>query len=145
MTVKKISLIAAAIVLLFFVLKSSDTDQANEQKITIGRAGLRVETADTASERQKGLSGRNSLGDEWGMLFIFPYPQTPGFWMKDMKFPLDIIWIGPDKSVMDIARNISSETFPAIFRPPGPVLYVLEVNAGWAAKNNISPGDKMEL
>ena len=103
--------------------------QASVRTIDIGNRALRVEVADTDAKRTLGLSGRESL-KEGGMLFVFDTPGNYGFWMKDMRFPIDIIWLDESYHVVDIARNVGPDTFPHIFYPPYPVKYVLETNPG---------------
>ena len=93
----------------------------------------------TSSEaRVRGLSGRESLKPDQGMLFVFERPDISGFWMKDMLFPLDIIWIDENKKIVGINENVSPETFPNLFFSPKPVLYVLELNAGIAKEMKLS-------
>jgi hypothetical protein len=104
-----------------------------------------VELARTPEELYRGLSGRDSLGKNQGMLFIFADSRYQTFWMKDMKFPLDIIWISEDH-VLDITKNApvpKDPIKPAIFNSFGEVDRVLEVNAGWADANNIKVGDEV--
>ena len=79
------------------------------------------------------------------MLFVFKEEGYYPFWMKDMKFPLDIIWIN-DSKVIDITYGAQTEgsTPTNIYRPNNPVKYVLEVNAGFALENNIRIGDPVK-
>jgi uncharacterized membrane protein (UPF0127 family) len=116
-----------------------------EKTIYIGNKKIEVEVADEPMEQLLGLSGRKSLAQGKGMLFIFPTPVSPGFWMKDMKFSIDIIWITDNGMIIGIEKNIAPETFPNNFFPPSLVKYVLEVPAGWSEKNSIKVGDKMTL
>ena len=111
-------------------------------KAVINGIEIELEVARTPEEQARGLSDREVLGENAGMLFIFQEPTTPSFWMKEMNFPLDIIWIGSDRRIVDISENIAPETFPQLFRPRAQVQYVLEVNAGWAKSHNISVGDQ---
>lgn len=115
----------------------------NEQSIHIGKAALLVDVADEPSEQVQGLSGRDKMAENKGMLFIFAEPLIPAFWMKDMNFSLDMLWIDADGVIVSITKNISPDTYPQTFQPPSPVKYVLEVNAGWSDRNKIKAGDKM--
>ncbi len=117
------------------------------RQVRLGQAIVRAEIADTPEARQKGLSGHNPLSENQGMLFIFPAPSIQSFWMIEMKFPLDMIWIGYDKKVVGITANVP---FPAPGTPPGNlptyqsperVQYVLEVQAGWAERHGVKVGD----
>lgn len=109
--------------------------------ITLGSTSLSVEVAADNSAITQGLSGREKLADNTGLLFIFPVPGYYPFWMKDMRFPIDIIWIGADKKVVGFSENLSPESYPKTFAPPSPVQYVLEVNAGWVKERGIVIGD----
>ncbi|MEJ2347940.1 MAG: DUF192 domain-containing protein [Patescibacteria group bacterium] len=120
-------------------------------EINISDTKIQVETARSDVERKKGLSKRESLGDKEGMLFIFPQKNIqPPFWMKDMKFAIDIIWID-DGKVVQIDENIPApETgIPdedlVFYTANQPVDYVLEVKAGFVEKNNIEKGDSVDL
>ena len=62
-----------------------------------------------------------------------------------MNFPIDVIWLDKDFEVVDIAQNISPDSFPQVFEPKAPALYILEVNAGWAEHNNLKIGDRVDL
>lgn len=111
--------------------------------VTIGETVIAVELATTTEAVQKGLSGRASLGLQSGMLFVFSKPDIYRFWMPDMRFPIDIIWINGGR-VVDISENVSNEfdpSAPRFYAPIKPVRYVLEVNAGFAADNDIQIGD----
>jgi uncharacterized membrane protein (UPF0127 family) len=101
---------------------------------------IHASIADTEALRERGLSGRASLGSDQGMLFIFNQPSMVGFWMKEMNFPLDMVWIDNYKTVIGVADNISPDTYPKNFSPSGSVLYVLEINAGSAKKFGIATG-----
>lgn len=123
-----------------------DSDQTlglNEKMIAVNGQKLAVEIADEPQEQSQGLSDRTSLDKDKGMLFIFPQPLIPAFWMKNMHFSLDMLWINAEGKIIGITKNISPDTYPNTFQPPSPVKYVLEVNAGWSDKNNIEIGNAM--
>ncbi len=122
----------------------SDVFSAKKQ-ITIGNTAVFADIADTPSKRTQGLSGRKELSQSGGMLFIFDYPTIPKFWMKDMLFPIDIIWIGENKHVVSVSENLPPDSYPEVFSPQGPIKYVLEVSAGFALKNNIKNGDEVTV
>ena len=104
-----------------------------------------VRIADTAATREQGLSGRMKLGANEGMLFIFPTDGIYAFWMKDMLFSIDIVWISKERSVVSIAHNVAPNTYPNSFTPDAASRYVLELPAGWATSHNLVNGDKVEL
>ena len=135
-----------AAVLIFWLgwqyLRSADDAQLGKAKVHIGGSELRVDVADSESERRQGLSGRDRLETNQGMLFIFDEVGKPGIWMKDMKFSIDIIWLNEAKEVVDLDMDVSPETYPRTFTPDVPVIYVLEVPAGFSATHNIKLGDR---
>jgi len=110
-----------------------------------------IEIASTNEQMQKGLSGRDPLAEDEGMLFVFPEKDTlQSFWMKDMKFDLDFIWINDDK-VVQTHENIkhpspgTPDSKLEILTPKTPIDSVLEVNAGFVEKNNIKEGDSVVI
>lgn len=113
--------------------------------IYIGNAAVEVTVADSDAERVKGLSGVEHLDPRQGKLFIFDMDAKPGIWMKDMKFPLDIVWVNRDFKVVHIEENVSPDTYPQVFYPPDDARFVLEVNAQFVNTFKIKEGDTMEL
>ena len=107
-----------------------------------------LEIVNTRQTMQTGLSGRSFMKENQGMLFDFgSQKQTPAFWMKDMKFNLDLIWISDDKIIgitSNVPAPINNKNLPTYF-PPSPVNQVLEVSAGWVGRNKIQIGDKIKL
>ena len=119
------------------------------QTVSINGKNFEVEIADTMATRAQGLSGRDGLGEDKGMLFIFGKPGMNGFWMKDMKFPLDMIWINGDK-ILGFSENVQPEPAKSIFSlkvyyPPSPADKVLEVNAGTVATYGFKAGDQVKF
>jgi hypothetical protein len=101
-----------------------------------------VEIADNNAEREQGLMYRRSMPADHGMLFDFNPPQQVSFWMHNTLLPLDIIFIGEDGRILNIAANatpFSDDNIPSA----GPVRGVLELNAGRAAALDILPGDRV--
>ncbi|MCX6751552.1 MAG: DUF192 domain-containing protein, partial [Candidatus Nomurabacteria bacterium] len=91
--------------------------------------------------QEKGLSGRKSLNEDQGMLFVFYKSEIYPFWMKDMNFAIDIIWIDEDFRVVFIKKNASTQSYPETFTPNQNARYVLEGSAGFSEKNNLKVGD----
>ena len=108
--------------------------------ITNADAKIEIEIAETPIELIKGLSGRLTLAENSGLLFIFPYADTHGIWMKEMNFPIDIIWFDENYQIVAIKENARPDSYPEVFTPPTPAFYVLEVPSGFAQKNKISVG-----
>lgn len=110
------------------------------QTISLGSAVIDVAIADDQQTRRKGLSDLPSLPSNSGLFFVFKDNDTYGIWMKDMKFPIDIIWLDEKLKVIDIYRNISPDTYPTTFRPQAPARFVLEVEAGFSVKYDVKIG-----
>ena len=125
---------------------SRETSQVSEIKsLLIGNREINVILVQTSEERQMGLSGRTNLPANTGMFFVFETPGTYGFWMKDMLFSIDMIWVSANKRIIYIEKSVSPDTFPKAFSPKDPALYVLEVMAGFSDKNNIQIGDLVKF
>lgn len=102
-----------------------------------------VEIAESDEEREKGLKGRESLPSNGGMWFVFPQTVEEKFWMKDTKFPLDLIYVDEGMKVVHIIENAPAESAELLVSP-SPFKYVLEVNAGTAAKHGVKVGNSVE-
>lgn len=115
----------------------SSGDAARGVASTTFSVGLAMSEA----ERAQGLSGRTSLAKNTGLLFVFESPDKHGFWMKDMNFPIDIVWIDEHMKIIHIESNVSPHTYPKTFFPPSPDRFVLETPAGSMKSHKISEGD----
>jgi uncharacterized membrane protein (UPF0127 family) len=107
-----------------------------------------LEKAVTLSEQALGLSYRKRLPENRGMLFIFPKAQYLAFWMKDMNFPIEIIWLNENDEVVDISLDqkpcISLTACPLI-TPKVPAQKALEVNVGFTQKYDVKKGERLEI
>ncbi len=112
-------------------------------QLRLGQNVLTVEVADTPNAQSRGLSGRAGLANDAGMLFTYAASTTPRFWMPQMRFALDLIWIA-DGRVVGVTPGVTPDTYPDTFSPPQPVTQVLEVNAGWAASHGVAAGAAVE-
>lgn len=117
-----------------------------KQAILINNTNITVEVAKTPNQLSKGLSSRSRLADNHGMLFIFDTPHIPEFWMKDMRFDLDMIWI-KDNAVIDITHNVPKATSPPYptYSPSEEVDMILEVSAGWSKDHKIEIGNSVDI
>lgn len=115
--------------------------------VYFGPTKVAVEVETNAADQARGLSGRASLPAGSGMLFVFDSDAYRPFWMKDMQFSIDIIWIDSSGRVVTVIPNLSPDTYyahpPQTFVSTLPARYVLEVPAGFAAQNNIYEGAVM--
>lgn len=116
--------------------------------VTIASTTLTARVADTAALRSRGLSGSLPLGLLEGMFFVFPEVAYHSFWMSDLTFPIDIIWITDDGKIVGVAENampVASDQEPIYYLPPVPVRYVLEVAAGSYARYGFATGTPVVL
>ena len=102
--------------------------------------------ADSDEERQQGLMGVRSLGEDRGMVFVFDGEQEGGFWMKDTLIPLSIAFWGKDGRVLDILemQPCTAEPCP-VYVPDATYTHALEMDAGWFSARGIEIGDRVEL
>lgn len=120
----------------------------HQQSIKIGTQSLSVEIAKTIPEITLGLGQRETLGSD-GMLFVLPVRVIPTFWMKDMHFDLDFIWIDRTR-VVDLTEHVSAQRGDPdyklrVYSPRGPVTHVLEMESGAVKKKGINIGDTVQL
>lgn len=124
------------------VLAPENISNYKSEEIKINGKIIKVEIADIQEKRIQGLSGRQSLPENQGMLFVFNTSDHYSFWMKDMNFDLDFVWIKGDE-VVEITRNVRPEDYqpPKSLSSKNKINKVLELNAGVAEKLNIKVGD----
>lgn len=141
-----IVLIVAVIALAILQRGSIASLFGGSSSVSINGKTYKVTIAKTEKDKMIGLSGRNSLGTNNGMLFPYDQKGKYRFWMSGMKFPIDIIYISDDK-IVDIINNAPAPSADAdittlpVYQPSNEANYVLEVNAGEALKNNFKQGD----
>src|SRR3989304_8626088 len=135
-------------VLLFLFWMFLSFRKPEKKEMKIGGNKLFVEVAQTSVQQTKGLSGRIFLGEDEGMVFVYPFPQQPTFWMYGMRFPIDILWVR-DQSIIGIEKNVSPEFGTPVlelqrYKAPSAITAVIEVQAGWSEKHKITPGSEEE-
>ncbi|MGH7195785.1 MAG: DUF192 domain-containing protein [Candidatus Saccharimonadales bacterium] len=101
--------------------------------------------ASSSAQKTKGLGYRRSLPQNQGMLFVFNASARYCFWMKAMRFRLDIIWLNASKRVVYLKPNLSPATYPKNYCPLQPARYVIELNAGQAAKSDVRLGQTLKF
>lgn len=117
----------------------------SDKRVTINGQKLDVTVASTSEARDKGLGGRERLASNQGMLFEFATASKYCFWMQDMKFSIDMIWLDQNKKVVSVKENATPESYPEAFCPDEDAQYVLEVPAGSAKQWNIKEGDQAQF
>ena len=140
--------ITGAVLSLFLILAGPGLAQESVDPVPLvvetenGQKSFFVEVADTDAERAIGLMNRESMPADHGMLFDFMGSRDVYMWMKNTPLSLDMVFIRADGTIAGIAEN----TIPfseAIIASPGPVAYVLELNAGTAASKGLAIGDNV--
>ncbi|MBP9701918.1 MAG: DUF192 domain-containing protein [Candidatus Pacebacteria bacterium] len=106
---------------------------------------LNVTVANTPELREKGLSKREILRDDEGMLFVFDTIDRHKMWMKDMYFPLDIIWLDENFKIVDINKGVSLSSYPNTFQPQTGAGFAIEVNAGYSDRNSVKVGESVKF
>lgn len=153
--IQMIILIILIFIATYFVFNKSSFEQFQFGstplvKLKINDTLLNIEIADSKSKRAKGLSNRDFLATDSGMLFIFEESAKHRFWMKGMRIPLDIIWLR-DKRVVELLKNIPPplsgqiDSELTIYTPTQEIDSVLEVNSGIIDEKKIKTGDTIEL
>ena len=107
-----------------------------------GPVSFDVEVANTEVERATGLMFRQNFPENRAMLFDFQHVRPVSMWMKNTPLPLDMVFIDENAMVVGVTANTKPQTL-AVISSPKPIRYVLEINAGQAAENGISLGDKV--
>ena len=113
--------------------------------LKINHSEYYLDQAKQLSVQEKGLGGKSSLASNKGMLYTFNQPGKQCFWMKDMKFSLDIIWLTSDKQVDYISQNVSPQAYPDIYCTNIASKYVIEMNAGTVEKESIHSGQYLHF
>ncbi|OGD86235.1 hypothetical protein A2164_03890 [Candidatus Curtissbacteria bacterium RBG_13_35_7] len=118
--------------------------------VKINNLTILAEVAKDDKIKTKGLAKRDELPIGEGMLFVFDKSGQHRIWMKDMRFPIDIIWIDSTKKIVDIKQNAVIEPNKdddalTIYSPKTEALYILEINAGLASLNNLAIGSLVEF
>jgi uncharacterized protein len=117
-------------------------------KVKVNGMVLVADIAASNEQRTKGLSVKDGLAENEAMLFVFDAEGEQTFWMKDMKFPIDIIWIDSNKTAVHIERNLQPCNFEVLcptYKPNEDSLYVLETVGGFAERHDISQGTRVEF
>ncbi len=128
--------------LLLLTLLVARADKFNNS-ITINSTALRIEVAETETERAIGLMYRDSMPKDCGMLFIFPQEDLLSFWMKNTYIPLSIAFVDVTGLIIDI-QDMEPLSLDSVISN-GFALYALEVNQGWFRQNNIKVGDRIQF
>ncbi len=141
----KYFLIALALVTVVFIVSKPLARHASIDATIYTQRGelmFHLETATTPAERKRGLMSRDTIGNEDGMIFVFPEAGSHQFWMKNTRIPLDMIFIDAAQTIVAIVPNVPPHTLESR-GPTSPTLAVIELDGGRAAADGIALGDKV--
>ncbi len=119
--------------------------QAKVLHAVLGGEALLLEIADTDALLMQGLSGHPPLAPGEGMLFVFPSDGHHSFWMKDMLFSIDIIWLDSEYRIVDVKERVSPESYPEVFAPKALSRYVVELPSGFFLSHHLKIGNVLEF
>ncbi len=132
-----LTILAVPLIILFWFKFES----RNQLSLATPNGTVNLLLADTLELRQRGLSNRAGLDKNSGMLFIFDDVSKQNcFWMKDMSFSIDMVWLNEQRGVISVIPNVAPETYPSSYCPEKPAKYGLEINAGRAENFGIKNG-----
>lgn len=134
----------------YFVDNVSNPERISKLNTTVGTKNYELYLAKTSQEIEKGLARFDQIKNNEGMLFVFETPGTYSFWMKDMKFSIDIIFLNEEQKVINTFPNVKFESYQSPFdyetyKPDFPAKYVIELKEGEIKENGIKVGDRVEL
>jgi uncharacterized protein len=130
------------------VVRSGSGCQENNlgsDTLLISNQEFEAKIAHDVKTRQQGLSGKTCLGDNQAMLFLFENSDVHCFWMKDMKFAIDILWFDESRRLVHQEQNVSPDSYPKNYCPPSAAKYVVEANAGTSSHYGWQLKDKLTL
>lgn len=131
-----------------FLISSREVAPNNTEKtgvIGIGSLTIPVLIVNTPESRERGLSGRTALPQDSGMFFDMKSDGNHGIWMKEMYFPIDILWIDSSLRIITIEAFVAPDSYPKVFYPTRSARYVLEVHADFATLHGITLGDQITI
>lgn len=137
---------------LFFIRTENKKFKEDSIQVTIAGKKINAEIANTNAKRAKGLMFREFLGEDEGMLFIFPTESMQVFWMANTKIPLDIIWINKNNKIVHLSKNTppctqtgTIKSLCSTYKPNEKAKYVLEVLGGFSDKYGLAVGDEVSF
>ncbi|MCA9351736.1 DUF192 domain-containing protein [Patescibacteria group bacterium] len=153
-TQSRVKILAAVVIFILGIIvvglllrhgNNIQTDHGHRTDLEVRTPGgsiLHTQVADDPAERSIGLSNHDNLAPDEAMLFFFDQPGAHSFWMKDMAFPIDIVWLGDQGEVLFVVPDADPSGYPKIYTPPVPATYVIELVAGFASDHGIETGNR---
>lgn len=132
-----ITLVAISLVMfiIFVMLRPS------VMAVQLGDGAFKAAIARTDAEHKKGLSGVEYLSQDQAMLFVFSSEGVYDIWMKDMKIPIDAVWLDSNKRVIHVEKNLQPDSYPKTYRSTAPARYIVELPAGAVEARSITIND----
>lgn len=131
---------------IFVVVTSVISLTDNKQRMLAPNGFMTIEIADTPDSRFTGLSNRDSLDSDTGLMFVFDKSSNNHcLVMRDMNFSIDMIWLNEQKEVITVTPDVSPETYPKVFCPSEPAKYALEINSGQAERYGITEDEQLRF
>lgn len=117
----------------------------DSSQVSINGIVIKTEVVSRDNDLARGLSGRKMIKENESMLFVFQKSMKWGIWMKDMNFPIDVIWLDQNGKVVDFVLSMDPKSYPKIFYPAHDSSFVLETATGFIEKAKIKIGDSVNL
>ena len=117
----------------------------SQQTVSFGETKVQVDIADDGQERLLGLGDYDGLNANQGLLFVFEQPDKHGIWMKDVEFPIDVVWLDESRNIIHIVKEMQPSSYPEVSKPDQNAKYVIELPAGFVENNNVNEGDNVEF
>jgi uncharacterized protein len=136
------------IIQIFSEIENAPNDRYLQSKVSIDGFNMTADLALTSEQREKGLSVKDKLKENEAMLFVFEESAKHSFWMKDMKFPIDIIWLDSDGKVVHVEKRLEpciSVFTCTSYSPSRDSQFVLETVAGFTQRHNVSVGTDIDF
>lgn len=140
---KRFIIFFVSVILVFVFLSSFLLLKRDFLNLVINGFKFDVSIAEKESEWQRGLSFRKSIKENEAMLFVFPYEDRWSIWMKDMNFPIDVLWLDSNKKIIYLIDNMTPESYPNFFVPKEKSKYVVEMSSNMIEKLAIKKGDQV--
>lgn len=118
---------------------------SSQTTVRLGDGVFQASLATTSQTREKGLSGTDQLAPDQAMLFVFDTNDRWGIWMKDMRYPIDVVWLDEEKQVVYSVSNMDPDSYPQVFTPSQAARYVVEFAAGTIASKAIHAGSQAQF
>lgn len=128
-----------------FILLVGINMNKDYSKAIINGNEINLEVVTSLEDQKMGLSNRDLLDYDTGMLFLYEDLKRRSFWMKEMRFSIDILWIDENNTIIGIEESVSPDSFPERFISSKPVPFVLELVGGWSKEHRIRVGDTVEF